>query len=261
MAVKTLAAGMASACLIAFATMAHAAMDPATGPMRPLVPAGTAAHQPASGHLAGPVMRRRSILVGTSGHHKQWRERDDLMRRDVVALGACLDDESACTDAAIASWAGLVRQARAIPPAERLAYVNRRINALISYRFDHDGYGRRDYWASPSQTLGRSGDCEDYALAKYWTLRVLGFTPEKLRLVVLKNTRRKAYHAVLQVTDLGRDVLLDNLSDLPRRTGDLAHYRPLYSVNENWKWVHPAAVMPPALALLNTRIISRYGSS
>jgi predicted transglutaminase-like cysteine proteinase len=45
------------------------------------------------------------------------------------------------------------------------------------YKPDDQNYGQRDYWATPLEFLRRSGDCEDYAIAKYVTLRELGFAP------------------------------------------------------------------------------------
>ena len=48
----------------------------------------------------------------------------------------------------------------------------------VSFSFDKDIYGVSDYWATPFEFLARDkGDCEDYAIAKYFVLNHLGITP------------------------------------------------------------------------------------
>jgi hypothetical protein len=44
-----------------------------------------------------------------------------------------------------------------------------------------------------------SGQCQDYAIAKFLALRALGFADTQLRLVALRDTRREIDHAVLVV--------------------------------------------------------------
>ena len=56
-----------------------------------------------------------------------------------------------------------------------------------------------DYWQSPVETLARGkGECEDFAIAQYVSLRMLGMRPEQLRVsvVTLPNVEP---HAVLLV--------------------------------------------------------------
>src|SRR5688572_6847971 len=48
------------------------------------------------------------------------------------------------------------------------AYANR-----MPYRSDLDRHGVADYWATPRESLGRSADCEDYAIIKYLSLKKL----------------------------------------------------------------------------------------
>ena len=75
-----------------------------------------------------------------------------------------------------------------------------------------DNYGRSDYWATPLEFFRRSGDCEDYVIAKYQSLRLLGWPPEALRLVVVQDVVRDLPHAVLAVYLDGAIYILDNLS-------------------------------------------------
>lgn len=187
------------------------------------------------------VMGRLSLRIGTARNHKQWNARTPRIRNDLAALQKCLSthEKAFCNDYSILKWAKLVRKARELSGYSQLAYVNNRVNALILYRTDYARFGQSDYWASPSQTIGKAGDCEDFALAKYLTLKSLGVSSENMKIVVLKNLTRNTYHAVLQLRDGNREFILDNLSGSLKQSSELSHYRPLYSINEKWKWMHP----------------------
>ncbi|MCY1547421.1 Bacterial transglutaminase-like cysteine proteinase BTLCP [compost metagenome] len=98
--------------------------------------------------------------------------------------------------------------------AEKLDVVNRFFNHRIRYGEDKDVWGQFDYWASPLETLERSaGDCEDFALAKYFTLRLLGIPERNLHLVYTTVSSTRQAHMVLGYWNDGGEmpVLLDNL--------------------------------------------------
>ena len=78
------------------------------------------------------------------------------------------------------------------PPIEQLQAVNRS-KTDWRYKADDQNYGRRDYWATPLEFLRYSGDCED-GVAKYVSLRQLGFTADQLRLVVVYDVVRDLAH-------------------------------------------------------------------
>lgn len=122
-------------------------------------------------------------------------------------------------------------------PIEQLRAVNRFLNGW-RYKSDQDNYGVRDYWATPLEFLARSGDCEDYAIAKFVTLRKLGFSAEQLRLVVVHDMRRDLAHAVLAVYLDSQVYLLDNLNMAVLPQERVTHYVPYYSVNETTRWAH-----------------------
>lgn len=103
-----------------------------------------------------------------------------------------------------------------------------------------------DYWASPSQFLSRAGDGEDYAIAKFVTLRRLGFGNDELRLVVLDDLNLGVAHAVLVVSESDRLLVLDNqISDVVdlRR---ILHYKAIYSINEE-RWAAASRQVTPPL--------------
>lgn len=106
------------------------------------------------------------------------------------------------------------------------------------YRLDSEAYGKEDYWAAPYEFIKHSGDCEDYAIAKYNTLKALGFNPDTMRIVVVKDSIRNFVHAVLAVYVDDEIYILDNLSKVPLSHTRLKSYVPQYSVNESNRWVH-----------------------
>jgi predicted transglutaminase-like cysteine proteinase len=106
------------------------------------------------------------------------------------------------------------------------------------YLTDPRNYGVKDYWATPIQFLKRDGDCEDYAIAKFISLRALGFTNDMLRIVVLQDLNLRIGHAILVVYLDGRALVLDNQVRRVVPAETIRHYQPIYSINEQHWWLH-----------------------
>jgi len=135
------------------------------------------------------------------------------------------------------NWSAFLETVRPLNRRAQLDAVNRQMNRK-RYVIDPTNYGVPDYWATPIQFLHLNGDCEDYAIAKYLSLRDLGFEGDDLRIVVLEDLNLGIAHAVLAVY-LGDDVLiLDNQIDTVVSADVIRHYRPIYSVNERHWWLH-----------------------
>lgn len=115
---------------------------------------------------------------------------------------------------------------------DQIAAVNDYVNR-VRYREDRVNWGLRDYWAAPREFFARGGDCEDFAIAKYLSLKALGFPVEDLRILILWDSRRGLAHAVLAVEQDGRRLVLDNVDGRILELADLPHYRVHYSLNEN----------------------------
>lgn len=121
----------------------------------------------------------------------------------------------------------------------RLQEVNTVINQRISYRSDKANHGRLDYWSSLDETLKRgSGDCEDYAIAKYTILKKLGVPARAMQMIIVRNLRSGRYHAVLGVHYKGKVYYLDSNSSRLLRRSNLGHYMPLISFSGNKSWIH-----------------------
>lgn len=135
------------------------------------------------------------------------------------------------------TWAQLKNSLAGKSPLDQLKAVNSFWNKW-KYIEDKANWGKADYWAIPAEFIPRSGDCEDYAISKYFTLKEIGFDPGKMRLVVLRDTVRNLAHAVLAVY-LDDDVyILDNLSNIVLSHRQLGNYLPQYSINEYGRWAH-----------------------
>lgn len=136
-----------------------------------------------------------------------------------------------------AGWVKLKASTDDMSRMERINAVNKFFNRW-PYRLDPANYGSKDYWATPPEFLKRSGDCEDYAIAKFYALKELGFSGDEMRIVALKDLIRNIGHAVL-VVYLEDDIyVLDNQTVLVLPHSRYKHYLPYYSVNEKFRWMH-----------------------
>jgi predicted transglutaminase-like cysteine proteinase len=170
----------------------------------------------------------------------QWQRVLRAIATEEPRYRACAEDRTRCPDGRVAAWQDQLSLLRGRPAPEQIEGVNRFVNRW-PYRTDAKLWARSDYWASPLEFFARSGDCEDYAIAKYVSLRQLGFAPERLRMVVLRDSVRGEAHAVLAVYLPSGVYILDNLFAEVMRQEDLSRYQPLYSLNEQARWVHMAS--------------------
>jgi predicted transglutaminase-like cysteine proteinase len=175
----------------------------------------------------------------------QWQRVIADHAKDAARLQACLDAPEDCRTPYQNSWRQVIDAARGKEKFEILAIVNSFFNQW-SYSLDEDLYGKSEYWATPYEFLTRSGDCEDYAIAKYFALRDLGFPEEDLRIVILFDSSRGIGHAVLTVRHGQDQLVLDSLSDGLFSHRRYSQYRPQFSMNETQRWRHemPAESRP-----------------
>jgi predicted transglutaminase-like cysteine proteinase len=136
-----------------------------------------------------------------------------------------------------AAWTALLDTLRKKPRREQMNAVNRWANAR-PYVEDIVNWGVADYWETPGQFLAKGGDCEDFAIFKYYSLVQLGFSPDNLRIVVVNDTNMKVFHAVLAVREEGETWLLDNQIAQIVPFEVAVQYVPIYSLNEHGWWMH-----------------------
>jgi predicted transglutaminase-like cysteine proteinase len=118
------------------------------------------------------------------------------------------------------------------------------VNDLMNrapYVVDNMNWGVKDYWATPGQFFAKFGDCEDYAIVKFLSLRALGIPSEIMRIVIVQDLNLKVGHAIVSIDIDGRTYILDNQIKQVVEAASVRHYKPLFSLNEEAWWLHRPA--------------------
>jgi len=185
------------------------------------------------GALFGSVELKSDSLKGLP----QWTRVLGAVDRERKAFDDCAADASLCTSPILKHWRQIITMAAALPRDQRIKAVNGFFNRW-PYKLDREVYGVSEYWATPKEFMARSGDCEDFAIAKYFALRKLGFKKEVLRVVILMDQIRGIGHAILAFYAKDEILILDSLSNLILPHSRYKHYVPQYSMNETTRWAH-----------------------
>jgi predicted transglutaminase-like cysteine proteinase len=143
----------------------------------------------------------------------------------------------------IVAWRRLMEDSRNLPDGDKLSKVNTFFNRQMLFEDDIVVWGQADYWATPLEFMGRgAGDCEDFAIAKYITLQMLGMGTERLRLIYVRakiGSTASVAHMVLgfypQPTQ--EPLILDNLISSVRPASQRPDLSPVFSFNNNGLWV------------------------
>ncbi|NOR71630.1 MAG: sulfate adenylyltransferase, partial [Methylomarinum sp.] len=126
---------------------------------------------------------------------------------------------------------------------EKLKQVNDFFNQRIEFVDDIYLWGVNDYWATPIEFLAKgAGDCEDYSIAKYFTLKELGVSESKMRITYVKALKLNQAHMVLTYFSSPRAVpiVLDNLIPQIKSATDRKDLLPVYSFNGSGLWLAKA---------------------
>jgi predicted transglutaminase-like cysteine proteinase len=126
----------------------------------------------------------------------------------------------------------------------RLQSVNQFFNRRLLFREDIESWGQIDYWASPLEFLEKGqGDCEDYAIGKYFSLIASGVAPTRLRLVYVKAifggqaSVQQAHMVLAYYPSSGADpLILDNLIGDIRPAAKRPDLIPVFSFNSEGLW-------------------------
>lgn len=163
----------------------------------------------------------------------------DLAQRALVRFGTS-------GQSAVLAWQRLVQSAGALGEEDKLRQVNGFFNRQIRFDDDQTIWQRQDYWATPLETLGvGAGDCEDFSIAKYITLRMLGVPAERMRLIYVRariggpDSALSQAHMVLGYysTPSAEPLVLDNLISDIRPASRRSDLFPIFSFNGQGLWV------------------------
>jgi predicted transglutaminase-like cysteine proteinase len=151
---------------------------------------------------------------------------------------------------AVNQWREVVVKSQGLPESEQIARINEFFNRKIVFIDDTVVWGKADYWATPLETLGRGqGDCEDFAIAKYVSLRSLGIPLDKLRLTYVRaqiggnGSSVSQAHMVLAYypASNAEPLILDNLIGDIRPASRRNDLFPVFSFNSQGLWVGSGA--------------------
>ena len=140
----------------------------------------------------------------------------------------------------VEDWQKLVDENQDLPEAEKLELVNQFFNTNVLFIDDIDLWKKKDYWATPLEMLSiGGGDCEDYSIAKYFTLKELGVDEDKLRITYVKAKELNQAHMVLTYFKTKRSVplVLDNLITEIKPASQRNDLTPVYSFNGTGLWL------------------------
>uniref|UniRef100_Q0HQH8 Sulfate adenylyltransferase n=1 Tax=Shewanella sp. (strain MR-7) TaxID=60481 RepID=Q0HQH8_SHESR len=138
------------------------------------------------------------------------------------------------------AWFKVVAEASTLDEKDKLLKVNNFFN-LFRFVDDIKLWGESNYWATPMEFIGvNGGDCEDFSIAKYFTLLQLGVPEDKMRITMVKATSVNQYHMVLAYYDTPSSVplVLDNLDHVIKPATQRKDLIPVYSFNGKQLWLN-----------------------
>lgn len=198
----------------------------------------------------GAQNRRTDALLGYDefpSHNfsalPQWERIIHYMQDKEPSFTLCLTDYDACLTDNDRLLSDFINKNKNLPVIERVRATNNYFNQW-QYTTDQDNYYLSEYWSTPDEFLQKSGDCEDYAIIKYFVLRHMGVDDSQMRIVTVFDSIRSIGHAVLAFYLTDNDIIiLDSLSDGLFEDRMYKHYVPQYSLNETTRWLHTAPLV------------------
>jgi predicted transglutaminase-like cysteine proteinase len=138
----------------------------------------------------------------------------------------------------LVGWEKLTKDYKNADELKKIEAVNTFFN-LIEYVSNIDHWGKADYWATPLEFLvSGGGDCEDFTVAKYFTLLDLGVPDDKLLITYVKALETNQAHMVLSYYPSPDSIplILDNLNKELLSADKRTDLKPIYSFNGTGLW-------------------------
>ena len=166
-----------------------------------------------------------------------WQDTLDRHYSEREAIRLCLSDEEACSRR-LRGLRHVLLRGESLRLEQQISLVNRYINRQ---RYEDDRVSSRssagNQWETLTEFLHRGGDCEDFAVAKYFILREFGVDAEDMRIVIGRESQRATHHAMLAIR-LDKDVWLLENDNTIHRNGYQDMDRFVYAINEQGIWDH-----------------------
>lgn len=197
----------------------------------------TALAAPVPAEFQPSFFNTREIRSSNMAPFKQWNsalEKYSKERAEALQGSCDAKNFNACNYQKLTQFLDSIRDKDRLT---QLKAVNELMNKA-KYIPDEQNWGVKEYWASPGEFMARFGDCEDYAIAKFVALGMLGFPAKDLRVVAVKDLNLRIGHAVLAVFLDGKTYILDNQISQVVEAHTIRHYEPVFSINRNFWWRH-----------------------
>lgn len=139
----------------------------------------------------------------------------------------------------VGSWKTLMESGPKLDEHAKLEVVNAFFNQL-AFVDDTVHWRQPDYWATPLEFLATgAGDCEDFSIAKYFTLLAMGVDENKLRLSYVTALQLNQAHMVVTyfATPDAVPLVLDNLDPAIKPASERPDLAPVYSFNGSGLWL------------------------
>ena len=137
------------------------------------------------------------------------------------------------------SWQNLINGDQSTSDLEKLEKVNEFFNR-VQFIDDQLLWKQSDYWATPVEFLAENGgDCEDFSIAKYFTLKKMGIDEEKLNMTYVKALQLNQAHMVVTYyeTPGAEPLVLDNLDPEILSASKRNDLMPVFSFNGSGLWL------------------------
>ncbi len=140
----------------------------------------------------------------------------------------------------VRQWRDLLESSKGLSEQEKLVAVNNFFNRKIKFVDDIVHWQKKDYWATPFEFIGTgAGDCEDFSIAKYFSLLELGVSDDKLRMTYVKALAYNQAHMVVTYFPEPGSVplVLDNINPAIKPATQRKDLLPVYSFNGAGLWL------------------------
>ncbi|WP_392342387.1 transglutaminase-like cysteine peptidase [uncultured Shewanella sp.] len=140
-------------------------------------------------------------------------------------------------------WRDTINEGVTLSDYAKLNLTNQFANRRIRFVSDSDHWHKSDYWATPLESLGtKGGDCEDFAIFKYFTLKAMGVDESKMRLMYVRALLINEPHMVLIYFEdpKAMPLVLDNLKSKILPANQRRDLKPIYSFNGQGLWLAKA---------------------
>ena len=173
-----------------------------------------------------------AVVIAVAGVGDNFRINRELLKQAEAKYG-----KDAATR--LLAWEDMIRKDNSTSDREKLEKVNKFFNSRIRFASDWDVWGVEDYWATPFEFLCKNaGDCEDFAIAKFFTLRAIGMAEEKLNIMYVKALQYGIAHMVLAYYNSpgAEPLILDNLIDGIAPASKRPDLLPVFGFNGSGLW-------------------------